>query len=141
MDERIEFSRRLNEALDESPLKVPPKGDGRQVYVSRIFEVDQKGARKWLEGEGFPKMQRCIEISKKLSVSVEWLLTGRGNKRMVDPADIQLATLLNLYYQLPAELKTELCQYAAYIHSKYKSAGTGVIAPPPLLSHEYKKTH
>ena len=141
MDERIEFSRRLNEALDESPLGVPIKGDGRQIFVSRLFEVDQKGARKWLEGEGFPKLERCIIISKKLNVSVEWLLTGRGNKRMVDPADIQLATLLNDYYQLPTELKTELSQYAAYILSKYKSASTSTVPPPPLFVHEHKKTH
>lgn len=141
MDERIEFSRRLNEALDESPLGVPPKGDGRQTFVSRLFEVDQKGARKWLEGEGFPKLQRIITISKKLNVAVEWLVTGRGNKRMMDPADIQLATLLNLYYQLPDMLKTELCQYAAYIHSKYKSAGTSPVVPPPFLSIENKKSH
>lgn len=141
MDEKVEFSRRLNEALDESPLEVPRKGDGRQVLVSRIFGVDQKGARKWLESEGFPKMERCITIAKKLEVSVEWLLTGRGSKRMVDPADIQLATLLNLYYQLPENLRTDLCQYASFVVSKIKGHETAAVLHPHVLGLDHKKTH
>lgn len=141
MDERVEFSRRLNEALDESPLRVPPKGEGRQVFVAKIFSVDQKGARKWLEGEGFPKMERCITIARKLEVTVEWLLTGRGNKRMVDPADIQLATLLNLYYQMPADLRDDLCQYAAFVVAKIKEQETPTALPAATLSLSHKKHH
>lgn len=86
-------------------------------------------------------MQRCIEISKKLSVSVEWLLTGRGNKRMVDPADVQLATLLNLYYQMPEDLRVDLCQYAAFVVSKIKSGETTPALHAPTLSITSKKHH
>jgi transcriptional regulator with XRE-family HTH domain len=73
------FSSRLNEALDDAG--VPPKFDGRQVAVAKMFGVSQKGARKWLEGEGLPTLEKCIEIATRLNVHVEWLATGRGPKR------------------------------------------------------------
>ena len=71
VDEKMNFSVRLNAALDGSPLGIPPKGDGRQVLVAKLFGVGQKSARKWMEGEGFPELEKCIIIAKKLSVSFE----------------------------------------------------------------------
>lgn len=72
------FAARLNEALDDK--RVPPKGQGRQQAVGRIFGVSQKAARKWLEGEGRPKGERAAEIAVRLGVSYDWLMTGKGNK-------------------------------------------------------------
>jgi len=80
IDKKAAFSDRLNELCDEDGI--PPKGKNRQKLVGERFSVSQKGARKWLEGEGFPDMEKCLEIAEEFNVTVEWLLTGRGPKRV-----------------------------------------------------------
>lgn len=77
--EREAFSKRLNEICDD--MGVPPKGDGRQLRLAKKFDVNQKGARKWLEGEAMPQMTTMIAIARWADVSIEWLITGRGEKR------------------------------------------------------------
>ncbi len=72
------FAERLNELLDEAGA--PRKFEGRQVALAGMFGVSQKGARKWLEAEGLPKFETCIEIAKRFGVHTEWLVTGRGEK-------------------------------------------------------------
>lgn len=73
----IDFSERLNTALDSK--EVPPKGSGRQYAVAKMFNVSQKGARRWLEAEAFPDTKRLPAIADKLGVSVEWLMCGTGH--------------------------------------------------------------
>ena len=80
--ERIAFSDRLNEICDE--MKVPPKGQARQGTVARLFGVTQKGARKWLENEGYPSLDKAREIAVWAGVQIEWLLSGRGLKYVFD---------------------------------------------------------
>lgn len=76
--QREDFSARLNSVLDE--VGFAPKGSGRQVQLGKLFNVTQKGARKWLEGEAIPGMGRLEQIGRRFDVRVEWLLTGRGPK-------------------------------------------------------------
>lgn len=84
LSEAKAFSVRLNEVADN--LKLPPKQQGRQTHAARRWGVSQAAARKWLEGESIPEMQRIIAISRDAAVSVEWLLTGRGPKRVLADA-------------------------------------------------------
>lgn len=81
--ERDAFAARLNELCDDMGL--PPKGEGRQVALASKFGVSQKGARKWLEAESMPQTQKIIEIAKWADISTEWLLSGRGKKRLDAP--------------------------------------------------------
>lgn len=78
-DEKQAFARRLNLALDAH--NVVPKHKGRQEVVGEMFDVSQKGARKWLEGESIPMTKRIAIIAKELNVRGEWLLTGMGPMR------------------------------------------------------------
>lgn len=73
---KAEFSDRLNHALDLN--NIPQKGKGRQVTVSKMFGVSQKGASKWLEGISYPDHNRIAVIAKKLNVNIEWLAYGTG---------------------------------------------------------------
>ena len=73
--DRLGFAKRLNVACDQKG--VPPKGKGRQTAVAKLFDVSQKGARKWLEGEAMPSLWRIRNIALILDVSGEWLLTER----------------------------------------------------------------
>ena len=63
-------------------MNIPPKGENRQSAVGKLFSVSQKGARKWLEGEGWPTRDNLIAIAKWAGVHIEWLETGRGPKRL-----------------------------------------------------------
>lgn len=83
--ELIEFSNRLNYALDL--VNFPRKGEGRQVAMAELCGVSTKGARRWLEAESYPDTGRIVEISEKLNISVEWLMTGVGK--------IESSTMLN----------------------------------------------
>ena len=74
--ERRAFAKRLNDICDA--MDVPPKGKNRQAELARIMGVSQKGARKWLEGEGLPTLEKCIALARWAGVGTEWLLTGRG---------------------------------------------------------------
>jgi len=40
--------------------------------------VSQKGARKWLEGEAYPTLDKQLELAKLARVSFQWLMTGEG---------------------------------------------------------------
>lgn len=109
MQESVEkqtFADRLNEALDE--FGVPSKFEGRQVIVGRMFGVTQKGARKWLEGEGLPTLEKSIQIAKHLGVHVEWLLTGRGPKRITGDSHIDFVA------SLPEEVKQEAFDFLEF---------------------------
>ncbi|MGZ4954122.1 MAG: S24 family peptidase [Methylobacter sp.] len=77
IDEKQNFSYRLNKVLDRAGI--PPKGKGRQGAVAQIFGVSQKGARKWLEGEAIPessKIPQFIEKFRSLKITGEWLFHG-----------------------------------------------------------------
>lgn len=92
---------------------VAEKGKGRQLAISKAFDVTQNGARKWLEGEGVPELTRAIEIAGKYGVCVEWLLTGKGDKHpSVSKAEREpLAALQRRYRAADAPTKAliELC--------------------------------
>lgn len=76
-EELVEFSRRMHEICDD--MKIPKHG--RQSALAKEFQVSQKGARKWLEAESFPRWEHLIRITKWAAVTIEWLLAGRGPKR------------------------------------------------------------
>lgn len=115
--ERLEFSARLNQALDEAQLTppVPQKHRGRQRHVAKLFKVDQKAARKWLEGDGYPKMETVILIAKKLQVAVEWLLTGRGEKRVMDNTENQMGHLIDMWLKMRPEIQDHWLTYGEFL--------------------------
>ncbi len=123
MDIKQQFADRLNDALETSGLGVPPKGEGRQTFVARMFGVSQKGARKWLEAEGFPTLETAIQIARKLNISLEWLMTGRGPKRIMDHENIELARMIELWFKMPHHMQEQWTKYGEFLMGEH--------APPP----------
>ena len=77
IDNKQAFSDRFSAILDSAGI--PPKGKNRQGIVAKLFDVSDKAARKWLEGESIPKTSRLagmVEQLKATGATVEWLLTG-----------------------------------------------------------------
>lgn len=73
-----QFSRRMNEAMDD--MGIPVMGDGRATQAARLFDVSQRAVRRWLGADGFPSQSEYQSIADKLSVRVEWLFFGLGPK-------------------------------------------------------------
>lgn len=118
------FAARLNNLLDERGI--PGKFEGRQVAVGKLFGVSQKGARKWLEGEGLPTLEKCIEIASWAGVHTEWLVSGRGPKEVSEepperlleelPTDVKQDTFNFLEFTLQKRLSGEqLARYLRWI--------------------------
>lgn len=93
--EKIAFSRRLNEALDDAGFA--EKGAGRQVALAAKCKVSQNAVRKWLEGESIPEVSRLMQLAVDFNVAFEWLATGRGEKRATPKADPALSVLAARY--------------------------------------------
>lgn len=109
---RAAFSRRLNEALDRAG--VPPKGQGRQLAVAKLFGVSQKGARKWLEGEAVPATARLPGMARALGVTTEWLLSGAGQapaEKMEPPARPPVYVAAALDLELISEIFAALAEF------------------------------
>lgn len=114
-NEAIDFSKRLNQALDMAGY--PAAGNGRQRAVSSTFQVSPQAAQKWLDARSIPKPLRVNVIAKALGVNSQWLISGQGAIQPDIPAeniaDIQAqynpnAELNYAINQLPKALQTIL---------------------------------
>ena len=82
-DARIAFAERLSEVCSDKGLRP----HGRQAAMvrnlkARGIDVTQPAVKKWFDGEVIPDTDKCIEIAIWGDVCFEWLMTGRGPKRI-----------------------------------------------------------
>lgn len=103
--ERKGFSDRLNTLCDGNGI--PPKGKARQTKLAKLFGVSQKGARKWLEGEGYPSTEKGIEIARWANVSYDWLMTGRGARHIAAELGPHADAIIELVKKMPGYRKDE----------------------------------
>lgn len=70
-----EFAKRLHIAMDKAgyPLR------GRARVMSKEFNISDKGAGKWLNGDAIPETSKIPLIAQFLKVNSEWLLSGSGD--------------------------------------------------------------
>lgn len=95
--EAIEFSKRLNEALDLR--NYPSLGRGRINYIQEIFNVSRAGATKWLHGKAIPHAKKRLEIASKLGVNLKWLEMGAGTPHDKDDSIFQFSH--NMVREIP----------------------------------------
>ncbi|WP_288364765.1 hypothetical protein [uncultured Acinetobacter sp.] len=69
-----EFAKRLHKAMDMAGYPVR----GRARILSQKFQISDKGAGKWLNGEAIPETSKIPLLSGFLGIRSEWLLTGLG---------------------------------------------------------------
>lgn len=77
-DARLAFAERLIEICTEKNLRA----HGRQAALGRLLKVTQPGVKKWFDGESIPDTEKVIELATWGGVCFEWLMTGRGPKRI-----------------------------------------------------------
>lgn len=76
------FAARLLEACADDPTM--PKQTDRGFFKALGLRggIGYKGAEKWVKGLGMPDMGHSTILAQNLNVSLEWLMTGRGFKRV-----------------------------------------------------------
>jgi transcriptional regulator with XRE-family HTH domain len=103
------FAARLNEVCTDKQL---PLERGRQTELAAIFGVSPNAARKWLRGDGLPELSVAIKIAKWAGVHVEWLLSGRGPKRIgVDAKSLVLGEVIQ---ELPEADRQQALDFVRY---------------------------
>jgi len=119
------FADRLLEACRDSKRLPKPDERGFNKALGKMAGVGYKGAEKWVKGSGMPGMANASLLADKLGVRLEWLMTGRGPKKLaadsvqfsraiaredpvhygVSEADLLLARSIT---QLPDNIKTSI---------------------------------
>jgi transcriptional regulator with XRE-family HTH domain len=72
---KFAFSQRLHKAMSDAGH--PARGRAR--YLSKFFQISDKAAGKWLNGDSIPETSKIPELAKLLGVNSEWLLSGAGD--------------------------------------------------------------
>lgn len=93
------FVKRLNQACDDIPDRIPPHGAGRQIELAKRMGMSQEGVRKWFAGEAMPRRGVMAKLANVLKVEEPWLALGiapeitRDEKR-IRARNVQGASLL-----------------------------------------------
>jgi transcriptional regulator with XRE-family HTH domain len=105
---RMSFSARLQEIFDQATV----------AEVARILELGHSTVRNYYEGR-LPSADILIKIRNHTNVSIDWLLTGEGEK-LVTPVTKTLANesevetipavFLSHFYNLPDEAKAAISE-------------------------------
>lgn len=78
-----EFGERFKSLLEEAGY-TKQQHKNLTVVLTKLFDVAPSTISDWRGGRKLPSMDRAIMIALKLDVCVEFLLTGRGQKRPND---------------------------------------------------------
>ena len=102
--------------LDE--MGIPKRG--RQSLFAKRYGIAQPSSRRWLVGEGYPDIDKLIDLAKWGITTVDWLLTGRGLRY---PEFAESSETVNKTVQLlkkadPQQLKTIYAVVSALINQK-----------------------
>jgi hypothetical protein len=97
------FWTRTKEAFDEAKL------DSTQEGVAKFLGIKQPSIP-----DGFPTMANAIKLAHKANVCVEWLLTGRGPRRL-PPKDGAAEHLWQIWNNLPPVRQAQVIGFAQTI--------------------------
>lgn len=79
-----DFARRLHKAMDKKGY--PQRGRAR--ILSKKFDISDKGAGKWLNGDAIPETSKIPLLAEFLDINSEWLLSGTGEMSIqTSPSD------------------------------------------------------
>lgn len=94
-----EFAKRLHDAMDKKGYPVR----GRARVLSKEFQISDKGAGKWLNGDAIPETSKIPVLAAFLGVNAEWLLNGNSHASTPNTEIFQLKQfdqILNQMYRL-----------------------------------------
>lgn len=109
----MSIKERLREAMDAKSLTIKALSD--------LSKIPYRSLQNYLRGEREPNAEALVALSTHLNISIDWLLTGKGEVVGVEKAqpanqeqhfnqsDLKLLELLN---QLEPEVRKELLRGA-----------------------------
>jgi transcriptional regulator with XRE-family HTH domain len=119
-----DFWPRLVEAFADSGLETS------QSAIARHLDIGQSAVAKWAHGSGYPTLRKCIHIARITGVSVEWLLTGRGNKNQKGgDMDDLTQRLLEQWAELPEAAQREILEFVKFRVATEPEAVRGSTGP------------
>lgn len=101
------FWGRVLEALKDRGIT-----SGQQTKVADLIKIKQPSVAEWVTGS-IPSMKNANKLAVKLGVNVEWMLTGRGEKRPGRPSDPIAEELWQIWPKLDDVAKRQIIGYAA----------------------------
>jgi len=75
-NEKIRFSERLNDALDN--VQFPKLGGGRKSRLAEHLGSPSIEVNRWLKGQAFPPTSVLVKLSDLTRARSNWLLSGNG---------------------------------------------------------------
>jgi hypothetical protein len=81
-NEKIRFSERLNDALDN--VQFPKLGGGRKSRLAEHLGKPSIEVNRWLKGQAFPPTSVLITLSDLTKARSNWLLSGNGEAYEAD---------------------------------------------------------
>lgn len=96
-----EFASRLKAAVEKAKLS------GNQNQIGGQFGITGAFYGQMLKGRKLPGMDTAIDMAIRLNVSIEWLLTGRGQMEFLGWSDPIEREFLLLLRELPSEFREE----------------------------------
>lgn len=129
-DEKKTLWDRVVEVLKEHGIQ-----SDQQTHVAGLIKIKQPSVWEWKDG-GEPSMKNAKALALKLNVSVEWLLTGRGEKRPIPP-DPDAMELWDMWNGLDAAKREKILSFARFVKSEPAGPFQGSGKPLP----EDKRRH
>lgn len=87
--------------------------DTSQNSIARVLGVTQGAVSKWARGSGHPTLRKVLQIATLTGVSVEWLLTGQG-QRKVTKVDSLTEMLLKNWIGLAESDRREVVEFVKF---------------------------
>lgn len=107
------FVARLREVCDD--MQLPEHG--RQTALARRFGVTQGATKKWLNGDGYPNIDKIVAICQWAGVNVNWLIMGAGPKR-TDVVETKVLILGEAIAAMPKSDREQVLDFLAFKFEK-----------------------
>jgi transcriptional regulator with XRE-family HTH domain len=121
------FSGRLNQAIAAANVAHTQKALGR------LFGVAGATAWYYINGEKLPSMAKAIDIAMTLGVSVDWLMTGRGDMKATETLTDQDIEWLRFGRSITTEQRVAFLAIAGVAsHPISRTESTGVLEGKPV---------
>lgn len=141
-DPKDAFAQRLQQALNAMGW-LHQRGVNKRIATALGLRSGE-AVRKWMVGLSMPSMEHASALAKMLNVSVQWLMTGQGEAKIVESATNAIGEHQDRYHlpitQLPiAALLGELSRRINHASSDCREDAVHLICRF-LASHDSNRS-
>lgn len=86
--------------------------------LARILGITEQSVGQWVNGVTKPGAKAVAEIRRKLGVSEQWLVLGKGPMLAEKETDDAVAELMRIWRDLSPEGRRDALQYFQFLQAK-----------------------